>query len=75
MKQSEFGQPRRQGGISLIPALWERIEEAAELGGVSRNRVMERVLMERFGLATDVHKTTTRGRNMHSTDGAVELVP
>ena len=71
MKRSTTGQPKRQGGISLIPALWDAIDDAAKLAGVPRNRVMERILMEKFGLSTDYRKAATNSRETaHSTDGA-----
>lgn len=60
MKRAAYGQPKRQGGISLVPALWEKIDEAARLAGVPRNQIMERALMERFGM---VEESRNSGRN------------
>ena len=52
--------PKKQGGISLRPELWERIDEAARLAGVPRNQVMETALMRAFKLVPDFRKETTR---------------
>ncbi len=59
-----MGEVKRQGGISLIPSLWQRIDEAARLAGVPRNRIMENVLMDRFGLPDDSRKSRVNTRDM-----------
>jgi len=56
MRRPQHGKAKRQSGISLVPELWDRIDEAARLAGVPRNQVMETALMERFGLARDSQK-------------------
>ena len=48
MRKPHLSQPKRQGGLSLIPALWEEIDKVAALAGVPRNRVIETALMEKF---------------------------
>lgn len=63
MRKAHFGQSKRQSGISLIPALWDRIDEVARAAGVPRNRVMERALMDAFGMSETVHKTDGRRRS------------
>lgn len=70
MRKAQHGTPKRQGGISLVPALWDRIDEVARAAGVPRNRVMERALMEAFGMPDDFQKVD---RNVHKMDEA-ELV-
>jgi hypothetical protein len=57
MRKPQHGTPKRQGGISLIPALWAEIDRVAAAAGVSRNQVMERALMATFGVASDLRKT------------------
>lgn len=64
MTKRHYGTVKKQGGISLIPDLWARIDEAAEIAGVPRNRVMETVLMKAFGLAPDSLKSVTSTRMM-----------
>lgn len=70
MRKSTFGEKKRQGGISLIPALWDAIDEAARLAGVPRNQVMERALMERFGLLSEYRIS---GANSRSSVVAAEM--
>lgn len=48
---------KRQRGISLVPSLWERIDEAAEVAGVPANRVIEKVLSDRFRVPGESHET------------------
>jgi hypothetical protein len=60
--------PKRQGGISLRPELWERIDEAARIAGVPRNQVMETALMERFGLESNFRKMHTKKRDTEEDD-------
>lgn len=57
MRKPQHGQPKRQGGISLIPALWDEIDRVARAAGVPRNQVMERALMQAFGVSTESQKT------------------
>ena len=68
MRKSQHGTPKRQGGISLVPALWERIAEVARQGGVSKNQVMETALMREFGVSTDSRKTVEKSRPTHEDD-------
>lgn len=62
--------PKRQGGISLRPELWERIDAAARIAGVPRNQVMETVLMREFGLVSDFRKSQD---NMRTTEDGTYL--
>lgn len=55
-RKTQRGVPKKQAGISLVPALWEAIDEAARRAGVRRNQVMETVLMREFGLERDLRK-------------------
>ncbi len=48
MRKPNLGQAKRQGGLSLIPALWEEIDRVAKLAGVPRNQVIETALMREF---------------------------
>lgn len=48
MRKPSLGQAKRQGGLSLIPALWEEIDRVAKLAGVPRNQVIETTLMREF---------------------------
>lgn len=57
MRKPDHGTPRKQGGLSLIPELWEAIDRTARLGKVPRNRVIETVLMREFGFEKDSQKT------------------
>lgn len=50
MRKTHHGTPKRQGGLSLIPALWDEIDRVAETAGVPRNQVIETVLMREFGV-------------------------
>lgn len=48
MRKPTLGQTKRQGGLSLIPALWDEIDRIAKHAGVPRNQVIEKALMEQF---------------------------
>jgi hypothetical protein len=65
MRKPQNKVAKRQGGISLIPDLWDAIDRAAKLAGVPRNQVMEQVLMREFGLACDSQKTSAKSRATH----------
>ena len=73
MRKAHHGTTKRQGGISLIPALWEEIDRVAKAAGVSRNQVMERALMERFGVQGDIQKS--EGRTRRTEDDEVVSLP
>ena len=73
MRKSHHGTPKRQGGLSLIPALWDRIDEVARAAGVPRNQVIERALMMSFGISDDVHKVTNNGHATSEDDEVVSL--
>lgn len=72
MRNPQHGTPKRQGGISLIPELWAAIEQAAERGGVPKNRVMETILMREFGIAGDSQKTDKNDRKMRAVAGVFD---
>lgn len=66
MGKAHYRTPKKQGGLSLVPELWERIDEAARRAGVTRNRVIETLLMREFELDHDlqnqhVNKRHTKG--------------
>ena len=67
MAKRHGSEPKRQGGISLPPELWKRIDEAASIAGVPRNRVMETILLRAFGLVPDSHKSSAIVRNSEAT--------
>jgi hypothetical protein len=72
MRKPLLSQPKRQGGLSLIPALWEEIDRIAALGGVPRNRVIENALMEKFLPSADSQKVVAQSRK--TSDELPELV-
>jgi hypothetical protein len=66
MRRPELSQTKRQGGLSLVPALWDEIDRIAKLGGVPRNRVIETALMEKFlpsGIPHELSKTEEKSRD------------
>ena len=66
MRKPALGQPKRQGGLSLVPALWDEIDRIAKLGGVPRNRVIETALMEKFlpdGIPHELSKADQKSRD------------
>lgn len=48
MRKTHHGQVKRQGGLSLVPALWEVIQGIADAAGVPKNQVIENALMREF---------------------------
>lgn len=72
MRKPLLGQTKRQGGISLIPDLWDEIDRIAKQAGVPRNQVMERALMQAFGVSADIQKMDGKSR---SANGEREPLP
>lgn len=60
-------EPKKQGGLSLRPELWNRIDDAARIAGVKRNQVIETVLMREFGLLPNFRKSQEDSRKPEAT--------
>lgn len=75
MRKPQFNQPKRQGGLSLIPALWDEIDRVASLAGVPRNRVIETALMEKFLPSGVPQKVMSESQVSRTEDTEMEALP